>query len=595
MSFRLLTLKQLEMKTIFTHSPKLITSLIIYLSFITISYSQAYDCNSCNSSDVKISNITLLSTTPNPAYNATTNPNVDKYLPLSPSCNTGESINGYLKIDILQNATTRYGLHIEGDLYVDGVKLSSFSNCDASEFVSGTRDKFYFPNVITWTCGQKLELRKTFVGWGNSAGQNACSDICGMGPHCNKPSANVAFVVITPLSVNFDYTSSCPINKDAETYSFNALDATHGTSGGVLPYTYSWKIFKSSDLVVPIATLSGATPTYDFSQIGAGSGSYKVTLTVIDSNAPVTSSSTTKDITVNSCCIAATSLITSNSCIGGGTVTFTQSGGTTGTWSVSGGGTINPATGVFTPSTAGCYTATYTANTCTPTTSSFVVYPAAPPAPTVNSGCGAIVVTPPTSVGGFTIQYSFDDGITWGTNTPPTVDKCSGYKIKTRYVLASACGSTPINTASSCSISPATTKILDLTAPAVNPLSNSSTVSCVSLATAPTPPTAIDNCSGTINGVLISTVDTPTPLTCVGTRVYTYEYTDTCDNKSTWVYTYTIDHTTAAVVPANGASTVQCLASATTPVPPTVTDVCGNNVSAVLATTVDAPSSLTCE
>jgi hypothetical protein len=46
-------------------------------------------------------------------------------------------------------------------------------------------------------------------------------------------------------------------------------------------------------------------------------------------------------------------------------------------------------------------------------------------APTVNTGCGPIVVTPPPTVAGFNIEYSFDDGVNWGTNTPPTAENCA--------------------------------------------------------------------------------------------------------------------------------------------------------------------------
>ena len=238
-----------------------------------------------------------------------------------------------------------------------------------------------------------------------------------------------------------------------------------------------------------------------------------------------TAPSSTATITVNALPV----VTTANSCIGGGNVTFTQSGGGAGSWSVSGGGTINASTGVFTPTTAGCFTATYTttsgscsdtknfvvfpstptltapSNTCAsaftlptvtavggftvqysvdagafsasptiPTTPgchsiqaryvltsacggnaantaspcgasntvSVVIFPTAPNAPTVSGGCGNFTVTPPPSVSGFTIEYSFDDGGTWGANTPPTADNCTGYKIRTRYVTAADCGST---------------------------------------------------------------------------------------------------------------------------------------------------------
>ena len=84
-------------------------------------------------------------------------------------------------------------------------------------------------------------------------------------------------------------------------------------------------------------------------------------------------------------------------------------------------------------------------------------------------------------------------------------------------------------------------------------------------------------------------------LSCEGTRTYTYSYTDCAGNVTNWNYVYTIDVTTLPVVPADGASTVECLADATAPATPVVADVCGNNVPAVLVSTVDNPSPLSCE
>jgi hypothetical protein len=243
-----------------------------------------------------------------------------------------------------------------------------------------------------------------------------------------------------------------------------------------------------------------------------------------------------------------------NSCVGGGTVTFTQTGGASGgTWTRSGGGTINSSTGVFTPTSAGCFTVTYTTGGpgCADT-KSFIVFPAAPvltatntcnaafalpsvtavngfsvqysinggtwsasptipstpgcysiqaryvlatacgtnavgtvspacvsntvsvvifptaPSPVVNSGCGPIIVTPPAAVSGFDVQYSFNDGATWGANTPPTADNCTGYKIKVRYVTSTACGTIAAGTAASSGCeSPAITRKVDNTKPTV--------------------------------------------------------------------------------------------------------------------------------
>ena len=48
------------------------------------------------------------------------------------------------------------------------------------------------------------------------------------------------------------------------------------------------------------------------------------------------------------------------------------------------------------------------------------------------------------------------------------------------------------------------------------------------------------------------------------------------------------------MVPANGSGNVECIANATAPTTPTVTDVCGNSITPVLISTVDNPSPLTC-
>ena len=64
---------------------------------------------------------------------------------------------------------------------------------------------------------------------------------------------------------------------------------------------------------------------------------------------------------------------------------------------------------------------------------------------------------------------------------------------------------------------------------------------------------------------------------CAGTKTYTFTYT-LCDNTTqTWVYTYTISAPTVTM-PAAGSSTVACLADATAPTPPDVTDNCGRTL-----------------
>jgi hypothetical protein len=130
-----------------------------------------------------------------------------------------------------------------------------------------------------------------------------------------------------------------------------------------------------------------------------------------------------------------------NSCQNGPGVQFTLTGNPDGVWSVSGGGAINPATGFFTPSTPGCYTATFTTNTgmCTDE-ATFVVFPATPAAPVVENTCNASLVIPVLPVfAGFTAEYSFDGGVSYGTsNISATTPGC--YQLRSRYVLGTECG-----------------------------------------------------------------------------------------------------------------------------------------------------------
>ncbi len=115
-----------------------------------------------------------------------------------------------------------------------------------------------------------------------------------------------------------------------------------------------------------------------------------------------------------------------------------------------------------------------------------------------------------------------------------------------------------------------------VTAPVVNAtgIENSKTVECLADATAPTTiPTATSKCDEALTGVLTSTTDAPNPIVCEGTRTYTYTYTDCAGKTATWDYVYTITKKNFTM-PANDGTTVACIAQATQPTPPTVTDNC---------------------
>ncbi|MCK3685487.1 PKD-like domain-containing protein, partial [Maribellus sp. YY47] len=240
---------------------------------------------------------------------------------------------------------------------------------------------------------------------------------------------------------------------------------------------------------------------------------------------------------------------TVNACVGGGDVIFTMTNGTEGgTWTVSGGGTITSA-GVFTPTTPGCYVATYETPSggCTGS-ANFVVFPEAP-TPTVNTGCGPIVVTPPPTVDGFNIEYSFDNGATWGANIPPTADNCSpGYYIKTRYVTANLCDPTPVGNISEnsvCSESPAVIRSIDYTAPTFTVPANKSIskdANCnynASVSVTGDVSDEADNCSTGLNA---SYTDVVLPGACEGEEIITrtWSLTDDCGNTTTGVQTITV-------------------------------------------------------
>ncbi len=122
---------------------------------------------------------------------------------------------------------------------------------------------------------------------------------------------------------------------------------------------------------------------------------------------------------------------------------------------------------------------------------------------------------------------------------------------------------------------------------------DSSRVACLSLAVQPTPPTVTSNC-GEVLTPTVSFVDNPNPLTCEGSRVYTFSYLDCEGNTGIYTYLYRIERL-PFTVPANGSSTVACLANAVPPALPTVTSNCGEVLTPGAPVITDNPNPLTCE
>ena len=121
-------------------------------------------------------------------------------------------------------------------------------------------------------------------------------------------------------------------------------------------------------------------------------------------------------------------------------------------------------------------------------------------------------------------------------------------------------------------------------APFTIPYANgTSTVNCAADAVQPASPGQVTDLCG---NVLTPVITAPTAVACEGDMIWTFTYTDCAGNTADWTYTYTVD-LPAFALPADGASTVECLAHVTVPVPPAITDLCGNAIVPVMTQNAD--------
>jgi hypothetical protein len=109
------------------------------------------------------------------------------------------------------------------------------------------------------------------------------------------------------------------------------------------------------------------------------------------------------------------------------------------------------------------------------------------------------------------------------------------------------------------------------------PVNGSSTVACASLATQPTPPVVNDYCGNPITPT--GPITGGTYVDCEGTITYTWNYADCEGNNHDWVYTYTVEvEDFIANMPPNAGTTVECASAVTQPLPPAVSDYCGDPI-----------------
>jgi len=404
-----------------------IVSVVSFLFTFFIQASMLYGqtpfqpCTGCVANDDHVESVVLVQL--NPDY--TPGNGKPQFIDLPTTCSGSTIITGYLKITFTQNANTRYGTSLAGNILVDGVFSQTFTYCDPAETDKGTFVKYISNFPITYTCGTKLELQDLFIGWGNSAGSNVCPApnspiICTASPHCEQlplTAGGPPIVIVTPLSADFTATGSCAVAKPAQTYSFDALDATNGTTGGTLPYSsFHWTIV-NKNTSVQVGTMTGANPSFDFAQAGAGPGVYTVTLTVTDGASPAVTSTISKDITVISCCNLSppTLSLTQPTCSNAnGTVTITAPVGAD--YQYSNGGAYQAGTS-FAVAAGASYNITVkqlsTGCISSPTSGTMTAQPSTPGAPTlsiVQPTCSDATATITVTSSTTGLKFSFDGG-----------------------------------------------------------------------------------------------------------------------------------------------------------------------------------------
>ena len=218
---------------------------------------------------------------------------------------------------------------------------------------------------------------------------------------------------------------------------------------------------------------------------------------------------------------------------------------------------------------------------------------AAPAVQVTNSVCqtgcvigGGSIAVPSTSCSvGSTLQYQLNGG-DWSTTLPTYVQTGPAQTIKTRCVCNSNASQT--SPESSVTTVPGTVPML------VVPSNGSAVVSCPALATLPVPP-VVNDCSGAAITPSSPTItNSPDPLTCEGTRTYTYTYV--CGTRTaSWSFVYTIEREGFTVNTPNGSATVYDASLAVAPTPPTVLSQCGETLTPSAPVITNSPNPLVCE
>ncbi|MBK9012905.1 MAG: T9SS type A sorting domain-containing protein [Saprospiraceae bacterium] len=188
----------------------------------------------------------------------------------------------------------------------------------------------------------------------------------------------------------------------------------------------------------------------------------------------------------------------------------------------------------------------------------------------------------PTSLG----ATSYD--VYFGTTTPPPF---LGNTTATSFSSLTPAAATyfwqirpvgPGGTASGCAVWSFTKVTGAFTVPA----NGASTVACPSqIVQPPAPPAVTTNCGTVVTPTGPTITNSPNPITCEGTRTFTWTYNNGFGQITTWDHVITVERQPFGV-PANGGSTVACPDQTDAqPVPPVVMSNCGEALTPVITST----------
>ena len=285
----------------------LVLSFWLILGLLQPNAANGQDSNfcsgNCTSGDIRITKVELLDINRNP---------------LPEICDQGVPVKVRLKIYFNVTSQTRYGFLVTGDVYNNGEKTGQLADCSRLAYQQGQRE-FVTTEAFDWKCGDKLELRNVFTAWENSAPSNKTPSICdrlvngqltdcsAIRPKCYYYGAESkdAISVVTPVQAGFSVAYGGCSDSNGNPVVYKPITFSGVGAGGISPYSYQW-VVRDSVAHTVLAVSSNNSQNTNYVYTPTGSNNLSVKFIVTDSSNPQKKTTSTKLVTVQSCCTSPT-------------------------------------------------------------------------------------------------------------------------------------------------------------------------------------------------------------------------------------------------------------------------------------------------